>query len=73
MFECVVGLFIMLLLEYVILNFVNFLKECWFCYSCCWLVSRRVLSIVLLLCVSVWCGCNCCYLEFCVCQLILES
>ena len=52
MFECFVGVFITLLLEYVISNF-NFLRGCWFCYSRCWSVSRRDFSIVLLLCVCV--------------------
>ena len=68
MFECVVGVFITLLLEHVISNF-NFLRGCWFCYSRCWLVSRRDLSIVLLSCVCVWCGFNCCYLEFVIVNL----
>ena len=62
------GVFITLLLEYVISNF-NFLRRCWFCYSCCWSVSRRDFSIVLLLCICVWCGSNCYYLEFVIVNL----
>ena len=70
MFECFVGVFITFLLEYVISNF-NFLRGCWFCYSCCWSVSRRSLGIVLLLCVCVWCGPNCCYLEFVIVNIVV--
>ena len=67
MFECVVWVFIVLLLEYVISSF-NFLRGCWFCYSCCWSVSRRNLGIVLL-CVCVWCGFDCYCLEYVIVNL----
>ena len=70
MFECVVGVFITLLLEYVISNF-NFLIGCWFCYSRCWSGSGQDLCIVLLLCVCVWCGPNCCYLEFVIVNIVV--